>query len=81
MSTRITLRTAQEHCGAVSLDPNRIRKMQGQGTKADWCGFPDNNPPGQCVNRRNNRRGVCAKFKQVSVNAEQPRETQKMPQP
>ena len=69
------------NCGAVSLDPNKICKVQGKGTKADWCGIRDNNPPRQCVNRKNNIRWVCATCNKVSVNAELLCEPQEMPKP
>jgi predicted RNA-binding Zn-ribbon protein involved in translation (DUF1610 family) len=68
-------------CGAVSLDPQKICKVQGQGTKADWCGVPDNNPPRQCRNRVHNLRWSCANCNKVSVNAELLCEPRKMPEP
>ena len=68
-------------CGAVSLDPEKICQVQGRGTKADWCGVPDGNPPRPCENRVNNLRWVCAVCGKVSVNAELLCEPQEMPQP
>lgn len=68
-------------CGAVSLDPERICKVQGKGTKADWCGIPDHNPPRRCANSRNNLRWFCGKCSKVSVNAELLCEPQEMPKP
>jgi hypothetical protein len=69
------------NCGAVSLDPSKICKVQGKGTKADWCGIPDNNPPRQCVNRVNNIRWSCATCHKVSVNKELLCEPQEMARP
>ncbi len=68
-------------CGAVSLDPEKICKVQGRGTKADWCGIPDNNPPRQCANRVHNLRWVCGKCNKVSVNAELLCKPKEMPKP
>ena len=68
------------NCGAVSLDPNKICKVQGKGTKADWCGIADPTPPRQCVNHVHNLRWRCGKCNKVSVNAEllcEPREMAK----
>ena len=69
------------NCGAVSLDPAKICKVQGRGTKADWCGIPDNNPPRQCVNRVHNLRWSCANCHKVSVNKELLCEPLEMPKP
>jgi predicted RNA-binding Zn-ribbon protein involved in translation (DUF1610 family) len=57
-------------CGAVSLDPDSICKVQGKGTKADWCGTKDPSPPRHCKNRVNNLRWVCGNCGKVSVNPE-----------
>jgi predicted RNA-binding Zn-ribbon protein involved in translation (DUF1610 family) len=56
------------NCGAVSLDPNEICNVQGQGVKSDWCGTKSMNPPSFCRNRKNNNRYKCAKCGQVAVN-------------
>jgi predicted RNA-binding Zn-ribbon protein involved in translation (DUF1610 family) len=55
-------------CGAVSLDPDGICKVQGRGTKGDWCGTKDPTPPRSCKNRVNNARWVCDNCGKVSVN-------------
>ena len=57
-------------CGAVSLDRDKICKVQGQGTKGDWCGTKDPTPPRTCQNRVNNIRWVCDNCGKVSVNPE-----------
>ena len=59
------------NCGAVSLDSNGICKVQGRGTKADWCGTKDQQPPAQaCHNSVHNDRWVCENCGKVSVNPE-----------
>lgn len=58
------------NCGAVSLDPGSICKVQGRGTKGDWCGTSDPPPPQSCHNRVNNVRWACDNCGKVSVNAE-----------
>ena len=58
------------NCGAVSLDPNSICKMQGKGKKADWCGSKSATPPQQCKNRKNTLRFKCKNCGTVSVNPE-----------
>jgi uncharacterized OB-fold protein len=58
------------NCGAVSLDPHGICKIQGQGTKADWCGTKSPRPPSFCHNQKNNLRFRCLKCGQTSVNPE-----------
>ena len=57
-------------CGAVSLDPDGICKVQGRGTKGDWCGTKDPTPPRTCKNRVNNVRWACDNCGKVSVNPE-----------
>lgn len=57
-------------CGAVSLDPESICKVQGKGTKADWCGTEDLPPAQPCQNRVNNARWSCANCGKASVNPE-----------
>lgn len=56
------------NCGAVALDANTICKVQGRGTKADWCGTDHAVPPQHCHNRVHNLRYRCKKCGQVSVN-------------
>jgi len=58
------------NCGAVSLDSNSICKVQGRGTKGDWCGTKDPTPPQKCHNSVNNDRWVCENCGKVSVNSE-----------
>ena len=47
------------NCGAVSLDPDKICKVQGRGTKGDWCGTKGSAPPRMCQNRVHNVRWAC----------------------
>ncbi len=65
-------------CGAVSLDPNNICKVQGLGTKADWCGTSSHRLPLQCINRVHTNRWVCNNCRQVSMNPELLCEPEKM---
>ena len=58
------------NCGAVSLDPDSICKLQGKGTKGDWCGTKDPSPEQPCHNRVHNARWSCANCGKVSVNPE-----------
>ena len=58
------------NCGAVSLDSDSICKVQGRGTKADWCGTKSSAPPQTCQNRVHNIRWVCENCGKVAVNAE-----------
>ena len=58
------------NCGAVSLDGDSICKVQGRGTKADWCGTKDPKPPRPCRNRVHNVRWACDNCGKVSVNPE-----------
>ena len=69
------------NCGAVSLDSQSICKVQGSGTKADWCGIKDNAPPQLCENKVNNLRFVCDNCGKVSVNPELLCEPVEMGQP
>lgn len=68
------------NCGAVSLNPNGICEIQGQGTKADWCGTKSLKPPSFCHNKKHNLRFKCLKCGQVSVNPELLCEPEKMPE-
>ena len=58
------------NCGAVSLDSQSICKVQGRGTKADWCGTRDPRPAQPCQNRVHNVRWQCDNCGKVAVNAE-----------
>ena len=65
------------NCGAVSLDPDSICKVQGRGTKGDWCGTASSSQPNPCQNRVHNARWACDNCGKVSVNPEllcEPRE-------
>ncbi len=57
-----------EYCGVVALDPNNICKVQGKGTKADWCGIKGSKPPVFCHNKVNNVRWQCGKCGQTALN-------------
>jgi len=69
------------NCGAVSLDPNEICKIQGLGSKADWCGSKSLKSPSFCRNRKNNNRYSCGKCGQVAINPGLLCEPEKMPMP
>jgi predicted RNA-binding Zn-ribbon protein involved in translation (DUF1610 family) len=69
------------NCGAVSLSPNDICKVQGKGSKADWCGTKSLNPPSFCHNKVHNIRFKCEKCGQVAVHPELLCEPEKMPEP
>jgi predicted RNA-binding Zn-ribbon protein involved in translation (DUF1610 family) len=69
------------NCGAVSLDPNGICEVQGQGTRADWCGSKSPVPPSFCHNRKNNLRFACNNCGQVAVNPELLCDPERMPEP
>lgn len=58
------------NCGAVSLSPDGICKVQGKGKKADWCGTKDAGTPQFCHNKKNNLRYRCGNCGKVSVNSE-----------
>jgi len=57
-------------CGAVSLSPNGICKMQGKGTKADWCGSKAVAKPKFCQQEAHTTRYRCQNCGHISVNAE-----------
>jgi len=57
-------------CGAVALDPKNICKIQGKGTKADWCGSKSGKAPSFCQNKVHNDRWQCRNCGQVAVNPE-----------
>ena len=56
-------------CGVVALDPGSICKVQGTGTKADWCGTKGSMPPKYCRNRTNVERHQCRNCGQTAINA------------
>jgi hypothetical protein len=56
-------------CGAVSLNPENICKLQGVGTKADWCGSKGSMPPKYCHNRTHVHRHQCGNCGQTAINA------------
>lgn len=66
------------NCGAVALDSNKVCKVQGRGTKADWCGIKGSKPPESCHNRKNNDRWQCRNCGQISVDPELLCEPEKM---
>ena len=66
------------NCGAVSLDANNICKVQGKGTKADWCGTKGIKPPQYCHNKINNDRWQCRNCGQIAVNPKLLCEPQKL---
>ncbi len=57
-------------CGAVSLNPHNICKLQGVGTKEDWCGSKGSMPPKYCKNRVNVDRHQCRNCGQTAINAQ-----------
>jgi len=69
------------NCGAVSLSPDGVCKLQGQGTRHDWCGSKSLPPPSFCHNRKNNLRYSCGKCGQVAVHPELLCEPEQMPDP
>lgn len=58
------------NCGAVSLFPENICKVQGKLKKKDWCGTEGIDEPKQCYNNKHNLRFVCNKCSRVAVNSE-----------
>ena len=56
-------------CGAASLDPGNICKVQGAGTKMDWCGGQGSMPPKHCQNRLHVDRHHCRNCGQTAINA------------
>jgi len=69
------------NCGAVSLSPDGICKVQGQATRADWCGTQSLFLPSFCHNRKHNLRFKCLKCGRVAVNPELLCEPEEMLQP
>jgi len=55
-------------CGAVSLDPDKLCNIQGQGRKADWCGIPHLNSIKTCKENKKHLRYQCKNCKQVSTD-------------
>ena len=58
------------NCGAVSLSHAGICKLQGKGTRADWCGSESGNAPKFCQNKVHTLRYKCKNCGQVAVNSE-----------
>jgi len=58
------------NCGAVSLDANNICKVEGRGTKSDWCGIEGSMPPKHCHNMENNDRYQCRNCGLTAINPE-----------
>ena len=56
-------------CGVVALDPENICKVQGAGTKADWCGVKGAMPPKTCQNRTHVERYQCQNCGQTAINS------------
>ena len=69
------------NCGAVSLSPDGICELQGQTTKADWCGTKSHFTPSLCHNKKHNLRFKCNKCGRVAVNPELLCEPEEMAQP
>lgn len=70
------------NCGAVALDQKNICKVQGRGTKADWCGSKGLKvQPQFCHNKVNNIRFFCKNCGKVAVNPELLCEPEQMEQP
>ena len=69
------------NCGAVSLDSQGVCKVQGMGTKSDWCGSKTYLKPQLCHNMRHNVRYSCANCGKVAVNPELLCEPVKMEMP
>ena len=66
------------NCGAVSLSADGVCKVQGMGTKVDWCGTTTPKPPAHCHNKVHNLRFRCGKCGQTAVNPELLCEPEKM---
>jgi len=58
------------NCGVVALNPNSVCKIQGTGTRADWCGTKQMLNCEQCVNKKNVCRFKCSNCGQVAMNPE-----------
>lgn len=58
------------NCGALSLSPHNICRIQGLITKGDFCGTASMEPPRKCVNQKNNTRYKCIKCSRVAMNPE-----------
>jgi hypothetical protein len=56
-------------CGVVALAPESICKVQGTGTKADWCGSKGSMPPKYCRNHKNVERHQCRNCGKTAINA------------
>lgn len=55
------------NCGAVSLDHNKVCKIQGLGVRADWCGTKAIKEPSFCHNRKNTTRYHCTKCGKTAI--------------
>jgi hypothetical protein len=66
------------YCGAVAREKDKICKVQGMGTKADWCGIKGTKPPKFCQNKANNDRWQCQKCGETALNPELLCEPEKM---
>ncbi len=69
------------NCGAVSLSQDGICKVQGQGTKAEWCGTATTNPHPECKNNIHKLRFKCGSCGTVAVNPELLCEPEKINKP
>ena len=57
-------------CGTTALDSGNICKVQGSGTKVDWCGGKVFLPPKHCKNRDHVVRHQCRNCGQTAINSE-----------
>jgi len=57
-------------CGAVALNANNICKVEGMGTKSDWCGIRGSIPPADCHNRADKDRYQCRSCGLTAINPE-----------
>jgi len=69
------------NCGAVSLRPEGICKVQGRLTRGDWCGTKSLEPARGCQSKFHNLRFKCGKCGRVAVDAGLLCEPEKMPEP
>lgn len=58
------------NCGAVALTAEGVCVVQGQGTRADWCGSKSLAKPEHCKNKVHNHRFACGKCGKVALNPE-----------
>ena len=57
------------NCGAVSLSPEGVCKVQGRMTRGDWCGTKSIEPAKVCQNKIHNLRFKCGNCGRVAVDA------------